>query len=69
MSILAIFLGFIFAFLAIQCTGATGITPLTTAAKATQLVLGGAATGSDYPNWISQKLNLIGGAIASGAAG
>ncbi|KAF8470055.1 OPT oligopeptide transporter protein-domain-containing protein [Kalaharituber pfeilii] len=69
MSILAIFLGFIFAFLAIQCNGATDITPLTTAAKATQLVLGGAASGSGYAQDVSQRLNLIGGAIASGAAG
>ena len=68
MSILAIILGFIFAFLAIQCTGATDITPLTTAAKATQLVLGGAASGQGYTAQKSQRLNLIGGAIASGAA-
>ncbi|KAF8424292.1 OPT oligopeptide transporter protein-domain-containing protein [Tirmania nivea] len=68
MSVLAILLGFIFAFLAIQCTGATDITPLTTAAKATQLVLGGAASGQGYSQSLSQRLNLIGGAIASGAA-
>lgn len=68
MSILAIMLGFVFAFLAIQCNGATDITPLTTAAKATQLVLGGAASGQGYSTATSQSLNLIGGAIASGAA-
>jgi len=68
MSVLAILLGFIFAFLAIQCNGATDITPLTTAAKATQLVLGGAASGQGFSKQVSQRLNLIGGAIASGAA-
>ncbi|KAI5845939.1 OPT oligopeptide transporter protein-domain-containing protein [Tricharina praecox] len=66
LSILAILLGFIFAFLAIQCTGATDTTPLTAAAKATQLVLG-AATQS-HPILIAQRMNLVGGAIASGAA-
>lgn len=68
MSILAVLLGFIFAFLAIQCTGVTDTTPLTTAAKATQLILGGATSGAGYDPITAQKLNLIGGAIASGAA-
>lgn len=69
MSLLAILLGFIFAFLAIQCNGATDITPLTTAAKATQLILGGATSSQGYAMHVAQKLNLIGGAVASGAAG
>lgn len=69
MSILAVLLGFIFAFLAIQCTGVTDTTPLTTAAKATQLILGGATSGAGYVTETAQRMNLIGGAIASGAAG
>lgn len=69
MSILAVLLGFIFAFLAIQCTGVTDTTPLTTAAKATQLILGGATSGAGYGPQKAQLMNLIGGAIASGAAG
>ncbi|KAI9814903.1 MAG: hypothetical protein M1832_005631 [Thelocarpon impressellum] len=68
MSLLAILLGFIFSFLAIQCTGVTDITPLTTASKATQLVLGGATKGSGWAVPEAQLLNLVGGAIASGAA-
>lgn len=68
LSILSIILGFIFAFLAIQCTGVTDVTPLTTASKATQLVLGGATSGGGYTVPQAQKLNLIGGAVASGAA-
>lgn len=68
MSILAVLLGFIFAFLAIQCTGVTDTTPLTTAAKATQLILGGATSGAGYVTETAQRMNLIGGAIASGAA-
>ncbi|CUS14945.1 unnamed protein product [Tuber aestivum] len=68
MSILAILLGFIFAFLVIQCTGVSDATPLTTAAKASQLILGGASSGANLPQATAERLNLIGGAIASGAA-
>ncbi|KAG0636378.1 OPT oligopeptide transporter protein-domain-containing protein [Tuber brumale] len=68
MSILAILLGFIFSFLVIQCTGVTDATPLTTAAKASQLILGGASSGANLPQATAERLNLIGGAIASGAA-
>ncbi|KAL7273709.1 hypothetical protein RUND412_003416 [Rhizina undulata] len=68
LSILAVILGFIFAFLAIQCTGVTDTTPLTTASKATQLVLGGVTSGQGLPTMTAQRMNLIGGAIASGAA-
>lgn len=68
LSILSIVLGFVFAFLAIQCTGATDVTPLTTAAKATQLILGGATANSGHLIQDAQRLNLIGGAVASGAA-
>jgi hypothetical protein len=67
LSILAVLLGFIFAFLAIQCTGATDTTPLTAAAKASQLILGAATHGHTVMD--AQRMNLVGGAIASGAAG
>lgn len=69
MSVLAIVLGLLFAFLAIQCNGATDITPLTTAAKATQLILGGTTSSPSIERDYARRLNLIGGAIASGAAG
>ncbi|KAH0562517.1 hypothetical protein GP486_002792 [Trichoglossum hirsutum] len=68
MSILSILLGFIFSFLAIQCTGVTDITPITTASKASQLVLGGATKGEHWNVTRAQTLNLIGGAVANGAA-
>jgi len=67
LSILAILLGFVFSFLAIQCTGATDMTPLTAAAKASQLILGAATKGRAVS--VAQRMNLVGGAIASGAAG
>ena len=68
MSILSILLGFLFSFLVIQCTGVTDATPLTTAAKASQIILGGASSGAGLPQAAAERLNLIGGAIASGAA-
>nr|OQO25539.1 hypothetical protein B0A51_06577 [Rachicladosporium sp. CCFEE 5018] len=67
-SILASVLGFLFAFLCIQCSGATDTTPLTAAAKASQLVMGGVTSGHGYTVKHAQTLNLIAGGIASGAA-
>ncbi|KAF2460450.1 oligopeptide transporter [Lineolata rhizophorae] len=65
MSLLAVFLAFFFSFLAIQCTGVTDITPLTAASKASQIVLGGATKGEGWDVTRSQRLNLLGGAVAS----
>jgi OPT family oligopeptide transporter len=64
-SLLAVFLAFFFSFLAIQCTGVTDITPLTAASKASQIVLGGATKGEGWGIRGAQRLNLLGGAIAS----
>ncbi|KAI2640328.1 OPT superfamily oligopeptide transporter [Hypomontagnella submonticulosa] len=63
--LLALFLAFFFSFLAIQATGATDVTPLTAASKASQIILGATTNG---PNWTlhqAQTLNLIGGALSS----
>ncbi|TKA80251.1 hypothetical protein B0A49_01441 [Cryomyces minteri] len=65
MSLLSVFLAFFFSFLAIQCSGVTDIIPLTAASKASQIVLGGATKGSHWPVDHAQRLNLLGGAIAS----
>ncbi|KAF2476308.1 oligopeptide transporter [Lindgomyces ingoldianus] len=65
MSLLSVFLAFFFSFLAIQCTGVTDITPLTAASKASQIILGGATKGEHWEVAHAQKLNLLGGAIAS----
>lgn len=77
-TILALILGFLFSFLCIQIGGVTDITPLTAAAKASQLVMGGATTsisqkgrnGADGINHIAeaQRINLIAGSIAAGGA-
>ncbi|KAI4753708.1 oligopeptide transporter [Aureobasidium sp. EXF-3400] len=63
--LLAMFLAFFFSFLAVQSTGATDITPLTAASKASQVVLGAATKGEGWSMLQAQRLNLIGGALAS----
>lgn len=65
MSLLSVFLAFFFSFLAIQCTGVTDITPLTAASKASQIVLGGATKSEGWGMEHAQRLNLLGGAMAS----
>lgn len=64
-SILAYVLAILFSFLAVQCAGATDITPLTAASKASQIVLGGVTKGQNIDTTDAQRLNLIGGALAS----
>lgn len=68
LTLLACILGFLFAFLCIQIGAVTDQTPLTAASKASQLVFGGATSGHGYTIAHAQKLNLIAGGIASGAA-
>lgn len=65
MSLLSIFLAFFFSILAVQCTGVTDITPLTAASKASQIVLGGATKGENWQIDHAQRLNLLGGSLAS----
>lgn len=65
MSLLSVFLAFFFSFLAIQCTGATDITPLTAASKASQIILGGATKSEGWAMPDAQRLNLLGGALAN----
>ncbi|KAH0354266.1 oligopeptide transporter, partial [Aureobasidium melanogenum] len=69
MSLLSVFLAFFFAILAVQCAGVTDVTPLTAASKASQLVLGGATKGEHWVTEHAQRLNLIGGSLASIGAG
>lgn len=64
-SLLSIFLAFFFSILAVQCAGVTDITPLTAASKASQIILGGATKGEGWAPERAQKLNLLGGSLAS----
>lgn len=67
-AILALLLGFLFSFIGVQSSGVTDINPISTIAKASQLVFGGVSKGSDYQLAEAQRLNLVGGAIAGGSA-
>ncbi|MCJ1403415.1 hypothetical protein MMC11_006638 [Xylographa trunciseda] len=62
---LALLLTFFFSFLAIQATGATDITPLTGASKASQIILGTTTKGQGWTIETSQRMNLLGGALTS----
>jgi len=66
--ILSLLLAFLFAFLAIQCTGATDTTPITTVSKASQLIVGGVTKGQGLDMNHSKLLNLMAGAVSAGAA-
>ncbi|KAK5654014.1 hypothetical protein OQA88_7691 [Cercophora sp. LCS_1] len=68
LTILAIVLAFLFSFLAVQIGAVTDQTPLTAAAKASQLIFGGATSGSGFSVQHAQKLNLVAGGLASGGA-
>ncbi|KAI1259107.1 OPT oligopeptide transporter protein-domain-containing protein [Xylariaceae sp. FL1019] len=68
LTILACLLGFLFSFLAIQIGAVTDQTPLTAASKASQLVFGAATANHGYTITHAQKINLVAGGLASGAA-
>ncbi|KAI3320458.1 OPT superfamily oligopeptide transporter [Xylariaceae sp. AK1471] len=68
LTILACLLGFLFSFLAIQIGAVTDQTPLTAASKASQLVFGAATSGKGYSIMDAQRINLVAGGLASGAA-
>ncbi|KXX76808.1 Metal-nicotianamine transporter YSL2 [Madurella mycetomatis] len=68
LTILAIVLAFLFSFLAIQIGAVTDATPLTAAAKASQLIFGAATSNQGYSVQHAQKLNLVAGSLASGGA-
>ncbi|KAF3934514.1 hypothetical protein ABW19_dt0205842 [Dactylella cylindrospora] len=67
-SILSILFAFIFSFLAIQCTGASDTTPVSTVAKASQLATGGVTKGMGVDIKTAQTINLMAGCVAGAAA-
>lgn len=67
-AILAILLAFIFAFIGVQSAGTTDINPLSSVAKASQLIVGGAVKGQGKTGNPALLENLIAGSIASSAA-
>lgn len=67
-AILALILGFLFSFIGVQSSGATDINPVSTVAKASQLVFGGISKGAHMSLQPAQTLNLTAGVVAAGAA-
>ncbi|KAI0066783.1 oligopeptide transporter [Artomyces pyxidatus] len=68
--ILALILAFLFSFIGVQSAGHTDIciNPVTTVAKASQLVFGGVGKGQGLQIKKAETLNLAAGAVAAGAA-
>ncbi|KAG8821599.1 hypothetical protein FRC17_009780 [Serendipita sp. 399] len=67
-TILALILGYIFSFIGVQSAGDTDINPVSSCAKASQIVFGGVSKGQGMAQEPAQLINLAAGAIAAGAA-
>ncbi|KAK0465543.1 oligopeptide transporter [Desarmillaria tabescens] len=67
-AILALILGFIFSFIGVQSSGATDINPVSTVAKASQLIFGGIGKGSGLELKPAETLNLAAGVVSAGSA-
>lgn len=67
-ALLSLILGFVFSFIAVQSSGYTDINPVSTVAKASQLVFGGISKGSGMAPGPAQTMNLVSGVIAAGSA-
>ncbi|KAF9269609.1 OPT oligopeptide transporter [Marasmius fiardii PR-910] len=67
-AILALLLGFIFSFIAVQSSGATDVNPVSTVAKASQLIFGGISKGLGMDIKPAQNFNLVAGVVSGGAA-
>jgi OPT family oligopeptide transporter len=67
-TILALLLGFIFSFIGVQSAGDTDVNPVSTCAKASQLVFGGVSKGQHLGTNQAQLMNLVAGALSAGAA-
>ncbi|KAF9447743.1 oligopeptide transporter [Macrolepiota fuliginosa MF-IS2] len=68
-AILALILGFLFSFIGVQSSGYTDINPVTTVAKASQIIFGGITKGTGLELKSAQTLNLAAGVVSAGAAG
>ena len=68
LTILAVILAFIFSFIAAQSAGATDINPVSTCAKASQLVFGGVTQGQGLHGDKALTINMTAGIVAGGAA-
>jgi uncharacterized oligopeptide transporter (OPT) family protein len=68
-AILALLFGILFSFIGVQSSGYTDINPVSTVAKASQLIFGGITKGAHLAIQPAQTLNLAAGVVAAGSAG
>ncbi|KAF8306035.1 oligopeptide transporter [Clavulina sp. PMI_390] len=66
--ILALIFGFLFSFLAVQSAGDTDINPVSTVAKASQLIFGGIGKGQGLQVTKGETINLVAGVLSGGSA-
>jgi uncharacterized oligopeptide transporter (OPT) family protein len=67
-AILALVLGFLFSFIGVQCTGQTDVNPVSTIAKASQLIFGGIGKSTGLGLHAAQTFNLSAGVVSAGSA-
>ena len=67
-AILSLLLGFLFSFIGVQSSGTTDVNPVSTVAKASQLIFGGIGKGAGMAPEPAQVMNLTAGVIAAGSA-
>ncbi|KAF9526157.1 OPT oligopeptide transporter [Crepidotus variabilis] len=67
-AILSLILGFLFSFIGVQSSGYTDVNPVSTVAKASQLIFGGITKASGLALKPAQTLNLTAGVVAAGSA-
>lgn len=67
-AILSLVLGFIFSFIGVQSSGHTDVNPVSTVAKASQLIFGGISKASGIEQKPAQTLNMAAGVVAAGSA-
>jgi len=65
---LSLILGFLFSFIVVQSSGQIDINPVTTVAKASQLIFGGISKGAHMAVQPAQTINLAAGVVAAGSA-
>ena len=67
-AILALILGFLFSFIGVQSAGQTDVNPVSTVAKASQLVFGGIGKSTGMSVGSAQIFNLSAGVVSAGSA-
>lgn len=67
-ALLSLVLGFLFSFIGVQSAGTTDVNPVSTVAKASQLIFGGIGKGAHLSQNPAQIMNLTAGVISAGSA-